>query len=172
MTRETKKEIKIYTVDRDGDDKADVIYLEFVLNEMSVGRASATIDANGEVTRLSVYEDLDGDGQVDTSDEQIMKNLAIAYAQLQWSADFDKNKKEIKIHTRDADANAQAESIETQFFLDDQKIGGAVATMSPDGSVADVAINADLNGDGRIDTSDEQIMKDIASAYAKVVWPY
>ena len=148
-----------------------MIYLEFVLNGMSVGRSSATVGSEGEVTRLSVYEDLDGDGQVDTSDEQVMKNLAEAYTKLQWSPDL-MGKKEIQIYASDEDANGRAESIETQFLFNDQNIGGACAKMNLQGDVTDIDINADLNGDGRIDVSDEQIMKNIALAYAKVNWPY
>ncbi|MGK7889201.1 MAG: hypothetical protein AB4042_07690 [Leptolyngbyaceae cyanobacterium] len=181
MKKETKKEIKIYSLKRevyaiekepDADvGTEDLVYLEFVLNGMSVGRTSATLNEEGEVKRLSVYEDLDGDGKVDTSDEQIMKGLAEAYAKLQWSPDLI-GKKEIKIAASDEDTNGRAESIETQLLLDDQSIGGALAKMSPQGDVTDIDIDADLNGDGRIDVSDEQVMKNIAEAYAKVTWPY
>ncbi len=188
MTRETKKEIKIYSVKRkvykaydpnqDSDasaveeDKFDnVIYLEFVMNGMPLSRTSATINDEGQITRINVYEDLDGDGQVNAADDDLMKNLAAGYAKLQWSPEL-VGKKEIQIYAEDEDANGRAESIATQFLLDEKNIGGASIKMNPEGEVTDIHINADLNGDDNIDVSDEQIMKNIALAYAKVQWPY
>ena len=65
-------------------------------------------------------------------------------------------KHEIRIETTDVDANAIPEEVNIVFVLDDIPIGGATALINPDGTIKDVMIGADLDGDGRIDTTDDQ----------------
>lgn len=79
-------------------------------------------------------------------------------------------KREIRIETTDVDANAITEEVSILFVLDDMPIGGATALINPDGTIKDVMIGADLDGDGRIDTTDDQIMCDLAVAFLRVKW--
>ncbi len=79
-------------------------------------------------------------------------------------------KKEIQIYAEDIDSDARPESVSILFVADDMPIGGATAKVDQEGNVTDVIIASDLDGDGQIDTSDEQIMIDIAKAFLKVKW--
>lgn len=79
-------------------------------------------------------------------------------------------KKEIQIYAGDKDSDARAESVSILFMLDDMPIGGAMARIDNSGNVTEVIISADLDGDGQIDTSDEEIMKNIARAFMKIKW--
>lgn len=79
-------------------------------------------------------------------------------------------KREIRIETTDVDANAIPEEVSILFVLDDMPIGGATALLNPDGTIKDVMIGTDLDGDNRIDTTDDQIMRDLAVAFLRVKW--
>ena len=55
-------------------------------------------------------------------------------------------------------------------MLDDKLLGGAMAKADGAGNVTDITITGDLDGDGNVDTSDEQIIRDIANAFLRVKW--
>jgi hypothetical protein len=79
-------------------------------------------------------------------------------------------KREIRLETTDVDANTIPEEVSILFVFDDVPVGGATALINPDGTIKDVMIGADLDGDGRIDTTDDQIMCDLATAFLQVKW--
>ncbi|ETX01556.1 hypothetical protein [Candidatus Entotheonella palauensis] len=79
-------------------------------------------------------------------------------------------KKEIQIYAEDKESDGIPESVSILFMADEMPIGGATAKVDGQGNVTEVMISSDLDGDGQIDTSDEQIMKDIATAFMKVKW--
>jgi hypothetical protein len=48
-------------------------------------------------------------------------------------------------------------------------VGSAIAEMNS-GEVGAIIISGDLNNDDKVDTSDEQIIRDIAVAVSKIKW--
>lgn len=79
-------------------------------------------------------------------------------------------KREIRLETTDVDGDAVPEEISIIFLEDDTPIGGATAHINPDGTIKDVMIDADLDGDRAIDTADEQLMRDLAAAFLRITW--
>lgn len=79
-------------------------------------------------------------------------------------------KREIRLETTDVDENTVPEEVSILFVWDEVPVGGATALITSDGMIKDVLIGADLDNDGRIDTTDEQIMYDLAAAFLRVKW--
>jgi hypothetical protein len=79
-------------------------------------------------------------------------------------------KRQIQIEVTDHDNDAVAEDVSILFLMDDMPIGGATALINPDGTVGEIIISADLDGDGRVDSSDDQLMRDLAATFMRIKW--
>jgi hypothetical protein len=61
------------------------------------------------------------------------------------------------------------DNFELLFLVDEEVVGSAIAEMNS-GEVGAIIISGDLNNDDKVDTSDEQIIRDIAVAVSKIKW--
>jgi hypothetical protein len=161
------KELRISTVDKNGNSKPDHVFFEFFKNgELDYGAVAYDLNENGEISKVDNSFDMDGDGDADRADRQVLMQIAELFLRMQWF-----QTKELRISTSDKDGNSKPDTVYFEFYENGELSYAAVAyDKDEDGKIDSLDNSFDMDGDNDADDSDKEVLVQMAEPYLRMAW--
>jgi len=85
MSKNEAKELRLSTMDSDGNLRPDRVFIEFYSgDELEQAVMAYDKDEDGKIDRIDSSTDTDGDGDVDAEDQALLIKIAELYLKLKW----------------------------------------------------------------------------------------
>lgn len=85
MSASANKELRLSSLDADGNLKADRVFFEFYVDdELDQGVVAYDKNEDGKIDTIDSSVDSDGDGDVDDADKALLIKIAELYLKLKW----------------------------------------------------------------------------------------
>lgn len=171
--------LKIYAQDVLDDDIPDVVFLEFYDDDRVpalVQRATAfDITEDGKLDWV-IADDVNQDFRVTDADRKLVLKFAQLFLAFGWFSLNEPFDKYLKISGGDFDNNGIPDTVRLHFHQGDGEPKDETIVLSTavysdgNGQEARIALNQDVNNDGKVDRKDSTLVKQFAALFLKFSW--